>query len=314
MAEMKNKLTVCIPTLNRCDNLKKTLGNLLNSKLESISILVSDNGSNDGTWEYLKSINDNRLTISRNSENIGFTGNILKLLELSETDFVLFMSDEDFVLTDNLNTLISSNVFNNEIGIVYSGVLHSNNDTFYYKYNKRLWDKEKAMNKFILSHSYMSGMIFNKKYLDLDRFKNTTLSEDVVLYPHEIMAYMILCNGGKLYTESLSIVRQGEAEESEAITKYRYYEYKERLKLFNQYNRIVDKLDYGTLPSRIFYKKMSIIAACVFIDEVVAKKIKPREYLTELFSLNCGMLFKLQFMGYTIAVLGKRTLNQFKNK
>ncbi|AAW84682.1 glycosyltransferase [Aliivibrio fischeri ES114] len=307
MVIMKNNITVCIPTFNRCESLKKTLGHLLSSKSISFSVVVSDNASEDDTWEYLNSLDDTRLIISRNETNIGFTGNILKVLELSPTDFILFMSDEDFVILENIEEIIRTNI-DDDVGVFYGGVLHENNSTYYYKYNKKTWKKKEALNKVVLSHSYMSGMIFNKKYLDLNKFNTSIADEDVVLYPHEIMVYMILCNGGKLVTDSLPIAKQGEAVESEAIIKYKYYEYNERLKLFKQYCRVVSNLDYGLIESRIFFKKMAIIASCVFVDEVLIKKIKPKQYLSEIFSLNCGWLFKLQFVTYSSAVFLMRKL------
>ncbi len=304
----EKRLTVCIPTLNRCEKLRKTLGSLLAHEEKNIDILVSDNGSTDETWAYLTSLDDKRLRISRNSKNIGFTGNILKLLELSETDFILLMSDEDYVCSENLGELLSSNLFSSSVGVIYPSVLHENKQSYYYNYSDTTWEKNKALNKFVLSHSYMSGMIFNKTFINIEKFKSATLNEDVVLYPHEIMAYMILCEGGSLISLSSAIAIQGEAEESEAITKYKYYEYQERVKLFRQYSRVVYELGYERKSSNIFYRKMSIVAACVLVDEVINKGNSSFSYLKEMFSLKCSRLFNFQFLFYSFAFFIKRKI------
>lgn len=305
---IETKLTICIPTLNRCEKLKETLGALLAYEGKGIEILVSDNGSTDETWSYLTSLDDNRLSVSRNNENIGFTGNILKLLELSKTDFILLMSDEDFVLVENIEALIEKGSFSDDVGVFYAGVLNEDGSSFYYKYKKKKWIGKSALNKAVLSHSYMSGIIFNKKFINIDKFTSSIVAERVVLYPHEIIAYMILCEGGGLVTEPIPIAKQGDEEESEAIVKYNYSEYKERLKLFKQYNKIVSDLNYGRVKSRVFYRKMAIIASCVFVDEVLVRKVKPYQYLSEVFSLNCGFLFKYKFIIYSIAVFIKRKI------
>jgi len=302
------QLTICIPTLNRYEKLKDTLGVLLTSKIANIEILVSDNGSTDETWSYLSALKDERLTVSRNSENIGFTGNILKLLELSHTNFVLFMSDEDYVCIEGLKNILSSDSFNADTGIVYPSVMHEKKKSYYYKYSDSIFSKSKAINRFVLSHSYMSGMIFNKNFISIEKFKNATLNEDVVLYPHEIIAYMILSEGGKLISKSIPIAYQGEAEESEAITKYKYYEYKERLKLFQQYNRVIHKLNFDKKYSNIFFRKMSIVAACVLVDEVLNKGNSKKDYLKEVYSLKCSVLFDFQFLFYAFAFFVKRKL------
>ena len=53
---MKALLTVLIPTFNREDRLRKTLPFFLEEKLDNIEFLVCDNGSTDGTENYIKKI------------------------------------------------------------------------------------------------------------------------------------------------------------------------------------------------------------------------------------------------------------------
>lgn len=309
---MSAKLTICIPTFNREQCIKSTLEHLLKIDSREVEILVSDNCSDDNTWNYLNSISDSRLTISRNSSNIGFTGNMLKLIELSKTDAVMFMSDEDYVILDNVSKIVDTLSSNEDFGVYYPSVLHESKKSYYYKYRKLNLEKYCALNKVVLSHSYMSGMIINRKFLDIDKFVDVTRKEDVVLYPHEIMVYMILFEGGKLITDPTPIAYQGEAEESEALIKYNYSEYKERIKLFKQYNRVVSKLKYDVVSQNIFYKKMSIIAACVLVDEVLRKKVNPKEYISEINNLDCRWQFKVRFFVYSLAVMMKRAVNKVK--
>ena len=308
---MKNEkplLTVCIPTYNRLDNLKVSLKNILDSDKTNFSVLVSDNASTDGTWEYLKTIQDERLVISRNSENIGFSGNIFQLLKLSKTNFVIFISDEDFLSTSSLSELISSNELSADVGVIYPSVKLEDKKNLYYKYKDKKWRNKAAMNRFFLGHAYISGIIFNKSFIDFNKVENAILDENVVLYPHEIITYMILCNGGNLITKSMVIVRQGEAEESYLFNKYKYTDYNARLDLFKHYKRVVSKLNYNKTYSSVFYRKMSIIAAFVFVDLFFNKKSEIKPFVKGLFSIKLGFLFNLFFLMYVPAVFLKRKL------
>ncbi|MBA3028633.1 MAG: glycosyltransferase family 2 protein [Desulfobacteraceae bacterium] len=72
------KLTISIPTFNRLELLKKTLQSIEPLKNNSdIELLVTDNNSDDGTWERLcRKKDDYGLCIKRNIMNLGIEGNI----------------------------------------------------------------------------------------------------------------------------------------------------------------------------------------------------------------------------------------------
>ena len=80
----KKLLTIAIPTYNRCSVLAETVGNFISQITENnlsglVEIIISDNCSEDDTYNYLKKINDlyDFVIINRNDSNIGFGGNPL---------------------------------------------------------------------------------------------------------------------------------------------------------------------------------------------------------------------------------------------
>lgn len=97
------KLTICIPTFNRLKFIKKQLGffneQLENNKalIQDVEIIVADNASTDTTAlflsEYKKQHNFFNYLI--NSSNLGLVGNIINLLNVSKTEYVWFVSDDD---------------------------------------------------------------------------------------------------------------------------------------------------------------------------------------------------------------------------
>jgi glycosyltransferase involved in cell wall biosynthesis len=106
----KNTLTVtlAIPTFNRKRFIQKNLDGLISQGLsDNLKILVSDNGSLDGTYEALKEQTKAypQVKVIGNSHNLGFYGNMIRLLESVDTDYILFCSDEDLVDMESIREI-----------------------------------------------------------------------------------------------------------------------------------------------------------------------------------------------------------------
>jgi glycosyltransferase involved in cell wall biosynthesis len=101
-------LTIGIPTFNRRDAVIQRLKELQSADLpENVSVLIIDNNSEDGTYEALvECVEDRRHQILRNEKNFGYAGNFLELLDQCRSEYILFMSDEDELITDNLHELL----------------------------------------------------------------------------------------------------------------------------------------------------------------------------------------------------------------
>lgn len=95
-------LSICIPTYNRCDKVLALL-RFLSSELENnvfvndIEIIVSDNCSTDDTKEMVSQFTggSNFFIYHRNQSNLGLIGNLHKLVEISQGDYIWFMGDDD---------------------------------------------------------------------------------------------------------------------------------------------------------------------------------------------------------------------------
>jgi len=101
-------LTVGIPTYNRADAVVERVRELLRFSDElGIRVLVIDNASTDGTSEKLRAeFAGTSVDIRRNDVNLGYSGNLLKLIEVAETEYLTVVSDEDLVERAGLVALI----------------------------------------------------------------------------------------------------------------------------------------------------------------------------------------------------------------
>ncbi|WP_277656465.1 glycosyltransferase family 2 protein [Seleniivibrio woodruffii] len=107
-----NFLTIAIPTFNRAQELDETLLNIIKSVSQSkysdkIEILVSNNCSSDNTEEVCAKYT-NLIRYIKNDENIGFKGNIFKLLEMCDSKYIWYMGDDDGIKEDSVDLVYES--------------------------------------------------------------------------------------------------------------------------------------------------------------------------------------------------------------
>lgn len=113
MNQPKPIITIAIPTFNRQEVLLDTLGWLVKQDGfydEDIEIIISDNHSAVNPEfliiEFQKNHNK-EIIFHRNERNEGIDGNIHRVSELANGDYILFMSDDDILLPGTLRYLIS---------------------------------------------------------------------------------------------------------------------------------------------------------------------------------------------------------------
>ena len=287
---MRANLTIAIPTYNRSAVIKRNLQRLLETDLP-VDIIVSDNASTDETWGFLNQLADERLTVNRNVTNIGFTGNMLKLIELAKTDFIFFISDEDVVDVRGIE-LLRQYLDNraNDVGVVFTEVA-TNGGIMYHYENSDISDRRKAIREYGFTHGYMSGLVINKNFLSVENFIIATRDEEIILYPHEIFFIQIICAGGGLLLIDSVCCAQGPAVESETYNDLKYDRYDARAELLNRYMRVFNRLDMprdlqvlviealGRYGVGVFYSNLLIgrlrkTGASIFLKNVFTSKIR----------------------------------------
>lgn len=102
------KLTIAIPTYNRCELLKQTLDSVLKQNRDDIEIIVSDNASNDGTFELIKKYQHiKNFRYVYNKTNLGMDRNFLNCIQQSRGEYLEFLSDDDILLPGAVDKVIS---------------------------------------------------------------------------------------------------------------------------------------------------------------------------------------------------------------
>lgn len=94
------KVSICIPTYNRCEYLKQAIKSALDQDYPNIEVIVSDNASTDETINVVeKFYDDKRFFFHRNDINIGMVSNWRTLLYKYVTgDWFIILSDDDYLV------------------------------------------------------------------------------------------------------------------------------------------------------------------------------------------------------------------------
>ena len=96
------RITAFIVTYNRVEYLKKAIDSVLNQTCRDFELIILDNCSTDGTEEYIKSLNDERITYIRHEKNIGGGGNIAYAFAHCKGDYFAVFHDDDVLHTNFL--------------------------------------------------------------------------------------------------------------------------------------------------------------------------------------------------------------------
>lgn len=118
------KVLVLLSTYNGSDYLKELMESVLGQKHVEVSILARDDGSKDGTIEYLKAMQDSRINFIK-GENKKAAGSFLELVEKApdEYQYYAFCDQDDVWLEEKLSAAIKRlSIFpQNEPALYYSG-------------------------------------------------------------------------------------------------------------------------------------------------------------------------------------------------
>lgn len=122
----RKRLDIAIPTYNRADFLDRNLDRLRREiatyRLSSrVSILVSDNGSDDDTGTVLERHSAGVRALHQ-GRNIGLEANVLAVLGEAREEYVLFLGDDDFLPPGYLARVVALIDAEANLGCVVPGI------------------------------------------------------------------------------------------------------------------------------------------------------------------------------------------------
>lgn len=95
-------VSVIIPTYNRMGTLERSIESVLKQTYVDFELLIIDDGSNDGTKEYVCGLQDARVHYYRNESNMGPSASRNKGAALAKGEYLAFHDSDDEWLPDKL--------------------------------------------------------------------------------------------------------------------------------------------------------------------------------------------------------------------
>lgn len=111
------KVSICIPTYNRKEYLKKALESVFAQTFKDYEVIVVDDGSTDETGEMIKQTGYNVRYYWQ--ENAGDTVTKNKLIELAKGEFITFVDSDDLLIPDAIEVMVTSLEKENKEKVVY---------------------------------------------------------------------------------------------------------------------------------------------------------------------------------------------------
>ena len=116
-------LTVGIPVYNGMPFLPEAVESILSQTFDDYELLIINDGSTDGSWEYLKSLRNRRLRLI-SQENRGLTTTLNRMLGEARAPWLVRL-DADDVACPNRLELVAENINRRpESGMFYSRARH----------------------------------------------------------------------------------------------------------------------------------------------------------------------------------------------
>ena len=269
-------LGVCIPTFNRCKIVEECVKRLLSYDLP-IEIVVSDNASNDGTYEKLAKINDHRLKLYKQNNNVGASFNIHTTFMKSTAKYGILISDEEDLDIETLRYLIEYFKDKDDIGVFLGSgiVLNGKNKTYS---NREYISAEEALFDLGFKTRYMSGIVMNidlyKKYVGHIPVEKSAYYFDTYSFMYAEAKLMYY---GKTVTSEKILYRQTRKAKTSATNnadeKVYYYEPEGRKTQLCCWMRCVNELPLSTafkqkLCIKLIFDAITLSFRCLIPKEI----------------------------------------------
>lgn len=105
---MGTKITLLMPCYNGLKYIAQAIGSVINQSMRDWELVISDDGSDDGTKEYLRSLSDQRIRFFIQPRNLGIFGNLNFLFARATSPITQILCQDDFLIgADALQTILA---------------------------------------------------------------------------------------------------------------------------------------------------------------------------------------------------------------
>lgn len=111
-------VSICIAAYNAEPYILEAVESALNQSYKNIEVIICDDASTDNTFNVLAVIDDSRLKIIRNENNLGYLKTFNRLISCANGDFISFVDADDWIDLSKVEKQVGFLLENPEIGLV----------------------------------------------------------------------------------------------------------------------------------------------------------------------------------------------------
>lgn len=108
-------VSVIIPAFNAEKYLRESIASVLDQTLQSIEVIIINDGSTDSTEDIIKSFSDARIIYLKNNQNLGIIKTLNKGLECARGKYIARMDADDISMKSRLKRQVE--IFENDVSI-----------------------------------------------------------------------------------------------------------------------------------------------------------------------------------------------------
>jgi glycosyltransferase involved in cell wall biosynthesis len=121
-------ISVIIPTLDRCELLKRTLESVIKQTKKPREIIVVDNGSKDHTYEMVSSLFSNVIYLKENKKGVSVSRN--KGILSAKSNWIALLDSDDVWKPEKLEKQIAFNINNPKYRLIHTNEIWYRNNKF----------------------------------------------------------------------------------------------------------------------------------------------------------------------------------------
>lgn len=211
-------ISVCIPAYNRAALLPPLLDSIFGQDFQDMEVVIAEDGSPERqairrlAGEYPARY-PGRLTYHENPSNLGYDGNLRRLIELARGDYVVFMGNDDLLAEGALTAIVAAVRTHPNVGVVLRSYDSFVDDPGRPVQTFRYFDSEcffpasaPTVVTFFRRSVFISGMVVRRESAHkhaTDRFDGT------LLYQQHLVGQILASENGVYLPQILSHHRLG---------------------------------------------------------------------------------------------------------
>lgn len=257
-------LSICIPTYNRIEKLKRLINSLLSVDDGRFDIVVSNNSSTDGTTEFLSSLHEDKLLIVEQNA-VPSSRNIANALISARGKFALLLLDKDRIDTEYLPGLLDE-LEHNDSSFGYCSLYEGNSA----KISEHMPCSLSSFIKLSYSCNHPSGFFFESERLRMEINKTEKLIDEQFPFVYDIIfAHFASSYSGLIV--NIPVIRTETEEEASERASLTYREdnlWFSPQQTIKRYQIFIDDLEsLGINESWLLLMRKTLVKRC-FIDSM----------------------------------------------